>query len=208
MKKMITLTVLLVLGAGPLWASTCETRVDSHQQATTLQRVNYCLTPEAEPQETPQQVDMIYYGVVDKSPTAEPEKSGSSRQQTYYTEKNMAVYRDYVGTERFPTLKNDIQSEQEIQQQKQAQALAAATQPTKETEGSFSATKPQRQVLVAQDQKGISARLNKPGRIMRLVQEPASAPESAPQQPLNVAAEPQDPTLLYDDIPDTMEGSF
>ena len=48
--KKILFVLVLGFSAAAAQASTCETRVDSHQGATTVQRVKYCLN-EPKPEE-------------------------------------------------------------------------------------------------------------------------------------------------------------
>ena len=130
MKK--SLLVLIVFTAAvAAQASTCETRVDSHPCATTPQRVDYCLTPEAAAAEQ-KGPSVIVSSVTTKEPdTSTPEKT-SSLKQKYYNEDDMSVRHKYVGSAQFPQLKNDIQSERERQaEQVSAKKAATQEQPTR-----------------------------------------------------------------------------
>ena len=124
-KSLLVLTVFTAAVAAH--ASTCETRVDSHPCATTPQRVDYCLTPEAATAEK-DGPSVIVSSVTTKEPdTATPEKTASLKQK-YYNEDDMFVRHKYVGSAQFPQLKNDIQSERERQAGQDLTAKKAATQ--------------------------------------------------------------------------------
>ena len=193
MKKIFFLTALFLTAVTAHAVSTCETRVDKHQDATTLQRVNYCLTPEMIVSDAPQDPDLVYYGIVDKKPAAQKEETTSSRGQSYFKGSNVSVYRDYVGTNQFPELENDILSDKELQELREREELARseAAQRLQGIKGSFSAEKPQRQDpaktasftlgTLKNDAKGISARLNKPGRMMRETEQLAEEETPTPQ---------------------------
>ena len=190
--------------------STCETRVDKHQNATTKQRVNYCLTPQLEATVDPEVPDLVYYGVVNKTPAPAKKESASSLDQSYFHGKDLSVYRNYVGTGQFPELENDILSEKELQELREKEELARleAIQRARGAQGSFAAQKPQRQnpakpakpasseVTVKNDAKGIAARLSKPGRMMRetsseeMPEEAAAETEQTEELASNVAGEP------------------
>ena len=190
MKKFFFLTVLFMSAVTAHAVSTCETRVDKHQDATTLQRVNYCLTPETAAVANPDVPDLVYYGVVDKKPATTKEETASSRGQSYFKGSGVSVYRNYVGTNQFPELENDILSDKELQELREREELARseAAQRLQGVKGSFSAQKPQRQEpaqttssnsgTLKNDAKGISARLNKPGRMMRATVEQAPEEET------------------------------
>ena len=80
MNKTFVTFFMFSLAALPAWAaSTCETRVDSHQDATTKQRVAYCLTPEAEAPAAPGP-ELVYYGVSSSKPAEEPQTEEQKRE--------------------------------------------------------------------------------------------------------------------------------
>lgn len=174
-KSLLILTVFTAAVAAQ--ASTCETRVDSHPNATTPQRVDYCLTPEtaAAEQDGP---SVIYSSVTTREPDASAPEKTSSRKQKYYNEDNMFVRHKYVGSAQFPQLKNDIQSEREIQAQQAAQAVAAKKAATEE--------QPAR-VMQPQPSENTSAKTvkneQKPSRTMggSVKEETTASPDVAPQ---------------------------
>ena len=203
MKKIFLLISLIVCLQVVCAASTCETRVDKHQQATTLQRVNYCLSPDQEPEVSVEEPDLVYYGVVDKTPSASREKKASSRRQTYFKEQDLSVYRNYVGTDKFPTLENDILSEKEIQARREAALLEQqeALKSMQGEAGSFAVQKPQRKVVAQQEvsvenAKGLAVRLKKPGRFMRMDEPNSNVQlEEAVTEDEPVADAPQNATI-------------
>lgn len=134
MKKTVILFCLLTSAGLAQAASTCETRVDKHQKATTLERVDYCLTPEALP-EAPAGPEVIYYNVTTKTPEQQPAEKQTPRKQKYYDQNDVAVEHSYVGSKRFPAFKNDIPSEQERRNSAQAQGQAEPTQSAAQKPG-------------------------------------------------------------------------
>lgn len=125
MKKTVFPFLLTALAAFPLQAqSTCETRVDKHQDATTRERVAYCLTPEAAPSEEASGPELVYYGVSTHKPAEEAAESSAEREPVFFEEDNKTVAQDYVGTRKFPTFANDILSEQDRLAKEQAQKAA------------------------------------------------------------------------------------
>lgn len=182
MKKTFAVFVLFVGAALPVFsASTCETRVDKHPDATTKERVSYCLTPEAEPP-APAGAELVYYGVSGSEP-----QDASARDERYkqkYFDKNgVAVAQDYVGTRQFPAFTNNALSEQERMALEQAEKEAWAK--NQEEADKKAAAKNQPPASAAQDEREpemskaqLAARKNKPKRFMK---ESAPEPESAAQ---------------------------
>ena len=113
--KKIFLLLGMITAVCAAHASTCETRVDKHPKATTLERVDYCLTPEATPVVEETLPTVIYYGVSEQAPAKDNQENTSSRKQKYFDEEEVAVKQQYVGSDQFPVFKNDIPSEQERQ---------------------------------------------------------------------------------------------
>lgn len=102
MKHTLLLLACCLL-AGGAFASTCETRVDAHQKATTLQRIAYCLTPETvRTQDTTN--GLVFSGVTPRSPEGEAAPVTASARDGYYNEEKVAVTRSFVGTSRYPQL--------------------------------------------------------------------------------------------------------
>jgi len=134
MRKFYLFSILL-LAASPVLqaASTCETRVDHHQNATTAQRVEYCLNDDTAVAE-PDGPELVYYGIKVSAP--EKEKEGTGRETQYFNGKKVKVNRDYVGTQNFPVFENDIPSEQELIAQQQAmEKISRAQKPARLMKG-------------------------------------------------------------------------
>ena len=127
----IPFTLLAVLGAAVLaHASTCEVRVDQHPQASTVERVDYCLNAPAQAAAAPGP-EVIYYGVTTKAPEKQPEEQEASLRQKYFNSESVKISHSYVDSKRFPPFKNDIPSERERREAyetAQAQAKKEATQ--------------------------------------------------------------------------------
>ena len=127
MKKTLIL-VCLSAAAVASHASTCETRVDKHQKATTLQRVDYCLTPEKAAPAAPG-AEVIVSSVTTKEPAPAEQKSAPLAQE-YYPQDQVEVTHGYVGTTHFPKFKNDISSERELKEMQEAASDAAKKEAT------------------------------------------------------------------------------
>ncbi len=92
--------------------STCETRVDSHPDATTKQRVAYCLTPEeAAPQPAGPQV--VFYSVTDNRPQPTEEEETQPKEPVYFDKDGVAVNQNFQDTKNFPAFENDRLSVQD-----------------------------------------------------------------------------------------------
>lgn len=173
--KQLFILMSVLLAAPLLRASTCETRVDSHQKATTLERVDYCLTPEQAAPQAPGPT-IIYENVTAKEPERQTAQKPVPLKQKYYPQDEVEITRGYVGTERFPQLKNDIPSERELLEQQQAQE--------QETKKETSAQKPER--VMAANTADIPASVEpsveqaEPVRPVKYEQKPARTMVSAP----------------------------
>lgn len=104
------------------WAqSTCETRVDAHQKSSTMQRVQYCLTPEYD--SASHNPGLVFSGV--SSPrtgdSSQPvEQKPTARKGTFKPEQ-VGVAKVFVETPRFPQVTDDHRvSQQEIVAKKEA----------------------------------------------------------------------------------------
>ncbi len=122
--KNTLILISLFVAATAAQASTCETRVDSHQKATTLERADYCLTPDKAAPQDPGPT-LIYESVTTNAPDKETAQKSAPLKQTYYPQDEVQVARGYVSTDRFPQLKNDIPSQRELQEEQQAKAAEA-----------------------------------------------------------------------------------
>ena len=113
MKKSFVAFFMFSLAALPAAAaSTCETRVDSHQEATTKQRVAYCLTPEAEAPAAPGP-ELVYYGVSGSKPAKKAKEEEKERKPVYFDKDGVAVTQNYVDSKNFPPFENDRLSVQD-----------------------------------------------------------------------------------------------
>lgn len=172
MKKTFIL-ISLFAAATAAQASTCETRVDSHQKATTRERVDYCLTPDkAEPQAPGP--TLIYESVTTNTPDKETAQKSAPLKQTYYPQDEVQVARGYVSTDRFPQLKNDIPSQRELQEAQQAKAVEEKKETTEQ--------KPQRVMSVTQTQQPARQNTQEPkdNRSVKDEQKPARTMTPAP----------------------------
>lgn len=192
----------------PAWAgaqSTCETRVDAHPHATTLQRVNYCLN--AAQEESSNNPGLVFSGVTVRHPADEQAASHPSAHNGYFKQDKIEVSQTFVETQQFPKLTNDTLSEREIWQRRRAAYQAPVQQA--EVAGQEAVRLPQEKFMsqevvpslqgkqfaeVPETKAGLKARKTKPGR--RLVQEPvvneeaaSAAPETATQEVAPVADE-------------------
>lgn len=216
MKKTFAFFMLLNSAALPAFcASTCETRVDAHQEATTLERAAYCLTPEAEPAVLEAGSELVYYSVSDKAPEKQPQQDARYKQK-YFDKDGVAVAQDYVGTKNFPAFVNTTLSEQERLAWEQAQkealekAQAEAEKKAAEKREAEKKTAEKQVPLLApsvltevepeMSMAQLAARQNKPKRFMKApVQE--AQPESVPaeQAPTTPASEIQQAQALEND---------
>lgn len=190
MKKPFAVFVLLFSAALPAFsASTCETRVDKHQDATTLERAAYCLTPEAEPP-APAGPELVYYGVSANAPQ-DASAQDARYKQKYFDKNGVAVAQDYVGTRKFPAFTNDMLSEQERLALEKAEKEAWEKAQAEAEKKAATAKAPLRTPSVLEEQEPqmtkaqLAARKNKPKRFMK---EPA-----AEQMPEEAAAYAPDP---------------
>ena len=102
---------LLTVAASAYAVSTCETRVDSHQKASTKQRVEYCLMQEPTPT-PPAGPELVYTGTYSVEP-ADQQPVKSTVKDGYFRDDKMSVQHQYVGSRNFPKFTNDTLSEQE-----------------------------------------------------------------------------------------------
>lgn len=229
MKNILTL-LLLTAACAAHAVSTCETRVDSHQKATTRQRVVYCLTEEAAPAASAGP-ELVYSGTYSKEPDVqEPVKSTAKK--GYFKENKVSIYHQYVGSGRFPAFSNDTLSQQEKaaleqaylkeleqqkealeQQQKEALAPLAVKKATSEraparleapTEEEAQAVSPD--VLAS----GLKARQQKPKRILKaaLEEDTAQPALEQPAEPAGQAALSQSEVAVQNDplLSDSYQG--
>ena len=178
MNKYFTVFLMFALAAAPAFAvSTCETRVDSHQDATTQQRVAYCLTPEAmEPAAPGPQV--IYYGVSGNQPDKKKKQEQEEREPVYFDKNGVYVEQSFVDSKQFPPFENDRLSEQEKSDAVETGRLEAQKATGCCEEKLFAAAE-ENALLGAESKEtaaGLLARQTKPRRVMK---EPAYEPENS-----------------------------
>ena len=106
------------LCAGWTWAqSTCETRVDAHQQASTVQRVHYCLMDDQEGAAAHNPA-MVFSGV--SSPKEQPAVQQPTKRDEAlarpgaFKTSRVNVSKELVPTRQFPKLDDGRVSQQEI----------------------------------------------------------------------------------------------
>lgn len=92
--------------------STCETRVDAHQRATTKQRVAYCLTPDSVAADDTN-AGLVFSGVSAHYPSeVQPvDVGGAKAKEGSFKPEQVVVSRSYVGTAQFPQVFEDDASE-------------------------------------------------------------------------------------------------
>ena len=162
MKK--TLILFLVGCTASAWAqSTCETRVDAHQKATTRQRVNYCLQPDYGAGYThgPQLVysSVDYYTV----PQADAKPIRVTAKQGVFDNADVEVTRSFVQTRQFPKFTDGRVSEQ--YKREYQEALASGPEIAREAV-SLTECEPQGDTVLPSDEtsSGLKTRRTKPGR--------------------------------------------
>lgn len=184
MRKELFLLSALLFSTAVFAQSTCQTRVDAHQKATTPQRVEYCLTQDAYPATTVSQPELVYAQVSSHQPAAEPQQKEYTSSNPYFNEDKYTVMRGYVGTTQFPEFQNATMSEQEMAAYRKAwlereAALNQAAHPippqqpvytttatvTYPTLTKPAVTKPA--VSVVETKAGLSRRSAKPQRVMK-----------------------------------------
>ena len=178
MKKTFASFFVFFTAALPAFAaSTCETRVDSHPDATTKQRVAYCLTPEPEPP-LPAGPELVYYGVADTAPEPETQEPAKDREPVYFDKDGVAVNQHFVDTKKFPAFENEMLSEQErAALERLAKQDAAQAAMLRKPQGKTPAAAPQASVakkpleapsvLSEENEAGLLARHQKPRRFMK-----------------------------------------
>ena len=128
MKKTF-ISFLALMGAAGAWAqSTCETRVDAHQKATTNQRVNYCLNPDYGAQ-GPQGPQLIL-STTDSYTVPQPAPARQVRptaEKGVFEEADVEVTHSFVQTRQFPKWTDGRESEQYKREYREAMTSGPAT---------------------------------------------------------------------------------
>lgn len=110
-----TLLITLLASSTVTFAqSTCQTRVDAHQHASTPERVAYCLTQEIYPANSAPVPELIYAEISSRRPVKEVKQKEYTPSNSYFHGDKYAITRGYVGTYQFPEFHNATMSEQEL----------------------------------------------------------------------------------------------
>ena len=105
MKKLFVL-IGCVVSAGTIWASTCETRVDKKWDKSTQERVDSCLTEEA--QEEPARTEVITSQVYPvQFPNQSKTKKSKQSPKKYKKYEEQTTYREYIDQDHYPVFRND-----------------------------------------------------------------------------------------------------
>lgn len=202
MKKWIVLIISCFMTAAVYAQSTCETRVDAHQKATTNQRVAYCLTPDTVP------ADVTYSELV-YSEVSTPQMKQTQKQTPRTTTKpgrfdpeKVTVARTYVATTQFPQVEGEettytvaVDATQTSSNTPVANAQENSVTVSTDTtphgalvpverfmsdEVVASASAPAQ--IFTESQAGLTARQAKPKRYLKLVVKPEPAPAPAVEE--------------------------
>ena len=112
MKKIITV-LLGILVAGPLLASTCQTRVDNKWNKSTQERINTCLFPELEPPAPEKEV------IINQVYSVQPPKPKNTNKTTQKVSKTYAkqlTYNEYIDDDHYPKFKNEFMPQPSAQE--------------------------------------------------------------------------------------------
>jgi hypothetical protein len=210
MKKMIPFVLLFSMAALPVSAaSTCETRVDNHQDASTTERVAYCLSDDETVTST-EKPELIYSDIYANPPQTDEKITPTKNKNPYYNPKRKSVAQEYVSSEKFPAFKNGTMSEQERIELEQKVALAKQLADNYHATGQKPArTDSVKQVLV-QTQSGLQKRQTKPRRFMKevVIQQEEVLTETSPAA--ETMSETTETTVSEPaaDVPDTQDFSY
>lgn len=176
MKKTVLLLSVCLSSVYAAAQSTCETRVDAHPKATTLQRVNYCLTPDQAAPAPRAAEDLVFSGVTTRGvPQTQQDPVRPSARKGSFTPDQVAVVQNLVPTQSFPKLTNEQLSEQEkLARQKALEEERAKMEAEFAKANLATVSNPAAGVqppAVQETPRGLQARHQKPGR--RFMQKPA-----------------------------------
>lgn len=178
MKKIIFFISLCLLPLGVCAQSTCETRVDAHQRASTKQRVRYCLTPQVQ-ENTATDTGLVFSGVSTRRVAqTQPSRVRPTARNTHFDSSKVAVSTNFVDTGRFPQLTQQgayyVQTRTvktptrltaaQLRQQLKAQAEQAAQQAVEQTGCNAQGDCFQEGFEVAQPVASSYTRMEKPAR--------------------------------------------
>ena len=159
--------------------STCETRVDAHPHASTMQRVDYCLNSNYDA--VYNNPGLVFSGVTPRHPAAQQSTpKGTAHESSFKADKVTEEY-SFVNTQQFPQLKNATLSEREIWEvhQEAAKQLPAVVQPEPIRQPVEKQMKPLPQIT--ESKAGIVARTKKPQRrFMQVTKEETALTAAGP----------------------------
>ena len=151
MKKLFSFFVLCVAAAPVLAAvSTCETRVDKHQDASTAERVDYCLTEEPQEADDTPVTEVVLSDVYSVQYPKPKTKKSATEQEVTKTYTQQPISQEYIDRDDYPAFRNDILPRLN-DDSAHAVALEALGHSQEKTgaKGSKSLTKPARQMKAA-----------------------------------------------------------
>ncbi len=111
MKKILLLAISCLWPVSIYAQSTCETRVDAHQKATTNQRVAYCLTPDYAVPDS-MYSELVFSGVsTHNTQTAPATTVRTTTKPGRFDPDKVSVYRSYIPSTQFPELSQDYEEQ-------------------------------------------------------------------------------------------------
>ena len=195
--KNTVVAITICLFPCAVWAqSTCETRVDAHQQATTTQRVAYCLMPDS--QASAHNPGLVFSGVSSPRPEVshKPEKATSKGGD--FKADRMAVSKEFVETNRFPKVSDGRVSQQEVLQKQAAlQEGKQMAQTAVEQSKCVLSEEPVQTIA------GTRARRTKPSRQMKKTQKSATATKNTKPKKTMATTNDLETASVSDPMPST-----
>ena len=152
---------------------TCETRVDAHPTATTLQRIAYCLNDQAVPATADPNAGLVFSEVSAKPAAATKPAQKPTSQEGYFQEDQILVSQDYVATSQFPQLTQQTNDYAQIKAPVEHQMVDEVKVSVVQTS------------VNRENTKGIKARQTKPARYWKSAPVSADVPAAQPvEQPV------------------------
>ena len=211
-----TLVFLFVVSSCAAYAaSTCETRVDNHPDATTRERVVYCLSQEPQEDEKAGGPELVYSGSYSVKPKTQT-SAKSTVKNGRFKQNRVSVRREYVGSNQFPAFDNDLErTDSQDAYEDEADQFKEATYYNEDTDESVLDSEEVKRVtsqraparlsdpalrngqdassLAAWEARGLKARQQKPKRFMMVA---IYAPKEAPTY--NEPSSQTTPNFSYD----------
>lgn len=179
MRKILFVLSSCILCNVAFGKDTCETRVDAHPTATTLQRIAYCLNEQAVPATADSNAGLVFSKVSAK-PAASATKPAQkpTSQEGYFKEDQILVSQDYVATSQFPQLTQQTNDYAQIKAPVEHQMVDEVKVSVVQTS------------VNRENTKGIKARQTKPARYWKSAPVPADIPAAQPVEPVVPAEDP------------------